>query len=325
MSAMNRTSASTSEPGLHPAEHVDCAVIVITYNNARHVEKLLASLPAACGNLKIRLIVVDNNSADETAAILKRSADDMIVIESKQNLGYAGAINLARPRTGSCSAVMILNPDLTLEPEAIVRLYQALDQPGVGIAVPMVLGGDGCLYLSIHHEPSLSRALGEALFGSHWADRPGWLSETTRDPRAYRYPGDVAWASGAAMLISAACDDAVGDWDDSRFFLYSEETDFASRARRYGYRVWYVPTACVRHENGGSGRSPALDALMAVNRVRYYEKYHRRPATSLFRAIVVFHHLLRATNPARRVALKALTRRSRWRDLPGGGTRPGQA
>ena len=48
-----------------------------------------------------------------------------------------------------------------------------------------------------------------------------------------------------------------------------------------GYRVRYVPTARARHEDGGSGRSPALGALLAVNRVRYYEKYHRRPATSL--------------------------------------------
>ena len=47
------------------------------------------------------------------------------------------------------------------------------------------------------------------------------------------------------------------------------------------------------HEDGGSGRSPELGALLAVNRIRLYEKYHRRPSTSLFRATVVLHYLLR--------------------------------
>ena len=56
---------------------------------------------------------------------------------------------------------------------------------------------------------------------------------------------------------------------------------------------------------------------MAVNRIRYYEKYHRRPATSLFRTIVALHYLVRSADPDQRVALKAVIRRSRWPGLPG--------
>jgi hypothetical protein len=55
---------------------------------------------------------------------------------------------------------------------------------------------------------------------------------------------------------------------------------------------------------------------MAVNRIRYYEKYHRRPVTSLFRAAVALHYLVRSANPDQRIALRAVMRRSRWRGLP---------
>jgi N-acetylglucosaminyl-diphospho-decaprenol L-rhamnosyltransferase len=318
------SSTGQTSPPVAEAKHgsnaplpnrVDCGIIVVTYNNARHIAKLLASLPGACGGLKTRCVIVDNNSSDETMAIL-RSRKDVVAVQADRNLGYAGAINLARARIGCCSSLMILNPDLVLEPKAIDWLYQALGEPGVGITVPMLLGDDGSLYLSLRREPSVSRALGEALFGARWPQRPGWLSETIRDRDAYHDPRDVAWAGGAAILVSAACSEAVGDWDD-RFFLYSEETDFAARARRCGYHVRYVPIARVCHEDGGSGRSPALAALLAVNRVRYYEKYHRRPATSLFRAGIALHYLLRSADPYQRVALKAVIRRSRWRDLPG--------
>lgn len=297
-------------------ERADCAIIIVCYNSARHIAALLDSLPAATCGLRTRCIVVDNDSPDDTLAVV-RSQAGVTAIEAGRNLGYAGAINLARARVGPCSSLLILNPDLVLEPGAVMALHRELGQPATGIVVPTLLDNDGVLYPSLRREPSLSRALGEALFGSHWPGRPGWLSETIREPDAYQRSQDVAWAGGAAWLISAACDDAVGDWDDGRFFLYSEETDFARRARRRGYRVRYTPAARVRHEDGGSGRSPALGALMAVNRVRYYEKYHRWPATVLFRAAVMLHYLLRAADPAQRQALRMLMRRSAWQRLPG--------
>ena len=60
----------------------------------------------------------------------------------------------------------------------------------------------------------------------------------------------VRKATGAALLMSAACDRAIGGWDE-RFFLYSEETDFAARARRCGYSIRYIPTARVSRESAG--------------------------------------------------------------------------
>lgn len=298
-------------------EHVDCTLIIVSYNSARHIARLFDSLPAAAAGLRTRCVVVDNNSQDETMDIV-RARTGVVAVETGQNLGYAGAINVGRMHVAPNSSVLILNPDLALEPRAITQLYRALDDPGVGVAVPMLLTEEGSLYLSLRREPSLTRSLGEALFGSHLPWRPGWLAETLRDRITYQRGQDVAWAGGAALLISAACNNAVGEWDAERFFLYSEETDFAARARRSGYRIHYVPMARVRHEDGGSGRSPALLALMAVNRVRYYEKYHGALTSFFFRSIVILHYLLRLTDPGERMALRTLIRRSRWRDLPGG-------
>src|SRR6266566_9517062 len=140
MSSTSRASVSVGAAGGKSSnqtlEHVDCGIIVVTYNNARDIERLLDSLPSAAGSLKIRCVVVDNNSSDETISIL-RSRNDIVTVEAMRNLGYSGAINLACTLIGPCSALMILNSDLVLEPQSIALLYQALDQPGVGIAVPM--------------------------------------------------------------------------------------------------------------------------------------------------------------------------------------------
>jgi N-acetylglucosaminyl-diphospho-decaprenol L-rhamnosyltransferase len=295
---------------------VDCAIVIVTYNSARHIGRLLDSLPAACQGVTTRCVVVDNGSADETAQLVRqRSA--VILVETGRNLGYAGAINVGRSHAGQHAALLILNADLVLEAGAATRLCAALAESGVGVAVPRLRNEDGSLYPSLRREPTPLRALGDAVFGSRLPGRPGWLGETIRTPGFYRREQSVAWAGGAVLIISAACFDAVGDWDSEHFFLYAEETDFAARARAAGFGIRYVPDAAVRHEGGGSGQSASLTALMAVNRIRYYEKYHRRPATSLFRAAVALDCLLRSSRPEHRHALGTVALRSRWRRLPG--------
>ena len=163
--------ADTSH-GRHGNEFVDCAVVIVTYNSVGRVSALLESLPAAAGHLSFRCVVVDNDSTDETVAVL-RSREDVSIIEPGENLGYAGAINLGRSSAGPCASVLILNPDLILEPGAVVRLLEALKEPTVGVAVPMLLNEDNSLYFSLRREPSPLRALGDALFGSRLPRRPG--------------------------------------------------------------------------------------------------------------------------------------------------------
>jgi GT2 family glycosyltransferase len=299
-------------------DRVDCAVVVVTYDSERDVARLLDSLPAAAAGLSVRTIVVDNGSADGTVALV-RDRGDATVVESGANLGYAGGINVGRRFTGACDAVLLVNPDLVLEPGAIAELWTTLSKPAVGAAVPMLVGLDGHREDTLRREPSVPRALGDALLGRRLPRRPGWLSETVRGERAYARPHPVAWAGGAAIMVSAACDEAVGDWDE-RFFLYSEEVDYAARVRAAGLRIQYVPTARARHREGGSGSTAQLVALQAVNRIRYVEA--RGGRARAFRAAVALHELLRSRDAGHRLALRTVLRRSRWTALPSAGHVP---
>ena len=259
----------------------------------------------------MRVIVVDNGSADDT---VKRVRDhpEVVCVETGANLGYAGGINVGRQHAGQCRALAVLNPDLILEPGALREMFTALDDPTVGLVVPMLLDFEGHRYPSLRREPTLASAIGDALFGHHFGRRPGRLSEIVRAESAYGYRHPVDWAVGAVMLISAACDRVVGVWDE-RFFLYSEEVDYAARVRAAGFRVDYVPQARARHRRAGSGHSHALVALKAVNRIRYFEK-HGKPASGM-RAVVLLHELLRSAAASHRAALLTVLRPSAWEPL----------
>ena len=298
------------------SSRVDCGIIVVTYNSASDLSRLLASLPAATEGLRIRTVVVDNASSDDTWEEAL-SHPEVLAVPAGGNLGYAGAINVGRDLVGPCDTVLILNPDLVLEPGSVVALFESLKASDAGVAVPMIIDEQGDLYLSLRREPTLMRAFGDACLGSRLASRPGWASEMIHDRAVYRRAQPVDWASGAVLLISEGCDGDVGPWDDRRFFLYSEETDFFRRARMADYQCVYEPQARAIHRLGGSGRSSELTALMAVNRVRYYEKYHDRTFSSLFRAVVALSELLRLAHPWHRSALCTVLRRRSWAKLPG--------
>ena len=265
---------------LKGAGHTDCAVVIVTYNSGHCIAGLLESLPAAAPGLTLRAVVVDNGSSDDTVRVV-RSSPGVTLVEAKANLGYAGGINAGRRAVGSYSALLVLNPDVVLEKGSITRMHAALSDPAVGVVVPALIDAEGRRFRSLRREPTLSRAIGEGLLGDHMGRRPGWLSEMVREDEAYQIPHSVDWATGAVFLIAAACNRKVGDWDE-RFFLYSEETDYAARDRAEGFRVEYLPAARAYHSGGASGQSSVLTALMAVNRIRYMEKH--RGQTRAFRA-----------------------------------------
>lgn len=320
-----RTLALRSAAGLRPGASTgsfvsvgraaDVAVLVVTYNSARDIDAMLSSLRHEAAGLRLRVVVADNDSTDHTVEVVRRHPD-VVLVDSGGNLGYAAGVNRALRAAGDAGAYLILNPDLQVRPGAIAAMFHDITS-GVGdVVVPRLEGPGGVHRWSLRREPSLATAVGDALFGSRWQQRPAAFAEIDSAPESYQFGHEVEWATGAAVMLSRETAIAVGDWDE-RFFLYSEETDFFRRAREAGAVTWYEPRATMMHAGGGSGSSTDLNALMAVNRIRYFRKHHAEPRAALFRAGVILHEVLRLSRPHRRGVLSAVIDEAQWDDLPG--------
>jgi GT2 family glycosyltransferase len=290
----------------------DVVVIVVTWNSADVLSAFLRSLPAALEGVRDwGLVVVANDSADDTLGVVRRTAPWASIVQTGRNAGYAAAINAGVASAAPSPAVLICNPDLRLSPGSVSRLVEALAVPGTGIAVPRLEDESGGLQPSLRREPTVRRALGEALLGGARAGRFAPLGEMVTDPRCYAEATTADWASGAAMLVSRHCLESVGPWDES-FFLYSEETDFALRARDAGFALRYVPGAVAVHIGGESGVSPRLWGILTRNRVELFRKRHGRVHTAAFRGAVALNEGVRAARSAtHRAGLRALLPRGR--------------
>ena len=214
----------------HPSATADITPVLVTYNSARI---LPWSLPALAGC--DRIVVVDNASADDTVATVRRLLPQARVIEAGRNLGFGRANNLGLEAVETPYA-LLLNPDARLEPDALVELREAARRwPDAAIIAPLLF------------------------------DAPGVMGDFFRGPfgaPASRKPpvpeGDLCaeFVTGAAMLLNMAPMRRVGFFDPW-FFLYFEDDELCLRVRRAGHPIIVAAAARVEHQVRQSSPSSA--------------------------------------------------------------------
>lgn len=281
------------------------AVIVVTWNSAAVIEGLVRSIQESRVAGSVRLVVVDNASRDDTVHMVRELMPNADVLQMGRNAGYAAGMNAGIAHAGDCGAYLLLNPDIRLGRNTIQIMLDELRESGAGIVVPKLVDEFGALRLSLRREPTVLRAWGEALLGGRRAGRFPLLGEVETRADVYARRTTADWATGAAMLISQECLDGVGSWDET-YFLYSEETDFALRARNAGFALRYTPLAVAVHFEGESHESSALFSLLTRNRVKLFRSRHGVLRTSAFWSGVFVGELIRANRPIRRAAAWAL-------------------
>ncbi|MFI6502165.1 glycosyltransferase family 2 protein [Nonomuraea typhae] len=293
------------------------AVVIVTYNSADVVGGCLASIVAGSEGVKlIDVVVADNASEDDSAAIAGDGGAR--VVEVGSNAGYAAGINaaVAALDLDELDCVYVINPDCRLRPGSILPLAEAAWR---GIAVPYMVNPDGSLQPSLRRMPSLGRAVVEAAIGGLRAGRIGKLGELVTHPSEYAEAREVAWATGAAMCMSARMLAELGPWEES-FLLYSEETEYCLRARDHGWATWYEPASVIEHIGGDSAVNPSLAALLMINKVRLFRRRRGPLAGGLYFLIVLLGELARAATgrkTSRKCVAWLLRPSLRWKSLPG--------
>lgn len=293
-------------------------VAVVTYNSAHLIPGLVESLGRGMGGTAYALVVADNSSSDGSADVVRSADPSARVVQMGRNAGYAAGLNAAVADAGSFRAVLVLNPDVRLASHCVPRLLSALEQPGVGVAVPRLEDGDGQLVESMRREPSALRAWADALLGARRAGRVPVLGEVVTGRERYERTALTDWAEGSTQLISAECWAAAGPWDET-FFLYSEETDFNLRARDAGHATAFVPEARAVHFGGESATAPALWSLVVVNKLRLYRRRHGLLLTGSYWLALVVREATRSVrgSVSARSALRVLFSSRALRSQPG--------
>ena len=247
----------------------DISVVLVNWNSGSDLASCVEQLRSGVGGRVDEVVVVDNDSSDESLARLETPVG-VTVIRAGRNLGFAAGANLGAQRCGS-ARILFLNPDARIMPGAIDLAADFLDNhPGVGIVGPFLVDGQG------DWQPSAGRfsVLGHLLLDTSLLRRP---PGTTRL---------VDWVHGAFMLMPRTLFEGLGGFDE-RFFMYGEDMDLCARAREAGFMTAIVAEARVVHYGNRSGAirfGDERDAEVVRGEMRFYA---RRGQLLLFRVIAI--------------------------------------
>jgi GT2 family glycosyltransferase len=245
------------------------AIIIVTYNSRQEIDACLESLVGHTAPFPTQITLVDNASADGTAAHVREKWPAVTVIDAGANLGFAKANNIAIRSTDS-DYVLLMNPDTVAPPGAIQTLVRGLAaHPEAAIAGARLLSPGGFPELSWGAPIGPWNELKQKIFSGLYHRKVRTI--VRRVDKLSRQPREVAWVSAACMVIRRADLDAVGLLDE-RFFMYTEDVDLCVQMAARGRKVLYVAGAEVLHHRGRS-RTPETARLYQHSHIAYYEKH----------------------------------------------------
>ncbi len=260
---------------------MDISFVIVNWNTKNLLLDCLKSVYETVTDICFEIFVVDNASDDGSVEAVKENYPDVIIIQNNKNLGFAAANNKAFKKSSGRYA-LLLNTDAILMPNAIKELFNFMEsQKDAAIACGQLLNPDCSKQNSIASFPSLltfifNETLLRILFPKKF---PSKLKD-------YKEPIEIDSGIGACLMVRKKAMDEVGLFDESYFFFF-EETDWALRMKKAGWKIFFVPEAKIIHKQGQSvGHSLKSRKLFYVSRYIYLKKWHGN-LFNLLKAIII--------------------------------------
>lgn len=270
----------------------DLGIVIVNWNTCDYLEKCLETVYASKGDFSYQVVVVDNKSDDNSAAMVREKFPQADLIVNNENLGYPRGNNVGLRHLGyhgqqavdadAPRYALLLNPDTELPPTALYEMTRFMDsRPDVGVAGPKLILNDGSLdkacrrgfptpIVSFYHYSGLAK-----LFPN--SKRFGWYNMTFADENEELEVDSVV---GAYMQVRKDAIEKVGLLDEV-FFMYGEDLDWAYRVKQAGYKVWYYPKVIVHHvKRAASSQSKKAQFEFWRAMLIFYRKHFRE--TTIF-------------------------------------------
>jgi N-acetylglucosaminyl-diphospho-decaprenol L-rhamnosyltransferase len=228
----------------------EVAVAVVSWNTRELLDRCLRSLEPVRRDGRAEVWVVDNDSGDGSAEMVRREHPEVELIAAEENLGFGRAVNRVAARTAA-PWIAAANADVELERGALSELLAAgRRHPEAGAVAPRLVLPDGSTQHSVHPFPTIPFT---ALFNSGLPGLSAALGDRLCLEGAWRPERErvVPWAIGAFLLVRRAAWDEVGGFSEAQW-MYAEDLDLGWRLARRGRTTVFVPSAVVRHHSRAS-------------------------------------------------------------------------
>ena len=243
-------------------------IIIPNYNGKHFMESCLASLQEqTCKNFEI--LVVDNASSDGSVEYMKGHYPEIKVIALDKNYGFSRAVNVGIKHSRT-PFVILLNNDTTVDPHYVEEMLKAIEKSPKIFSVSSKM-------IQMYH-PELIDSAGDLYTILGW----GVCRGSGRPISNYTETDEIFTACAGAAIYRRSAFARIGYFDENHF-AYLEDIDVGYRAKIYGYKNMYCPTALVYHVGSGtSGSKYNAFKVRLSSRNNIYLCYKNMPLLQLF-------------------------------------------
>ena len=238
----------------------DLSIITINYNG---LEDTCALIDTITFNDNMEVIVVDNGSKTDEAAIIQERYPQVKTIRSEQNLGFAGGNNLGI-KAAQGQYLYLINNDTVFDDFQVRPLIERLNTSStIGMVCPKI---------RFAWEPKPIQFAGYTPLSSVTL-RNKSIGYNEPDNGQYNTPHPTPYAHGAAMMIKRDALEQVGLMPEC-YFLYYEELDWSMMFTRGRFEIWYEPAATIYHKESQTtgANSPLKTYYICRNRLLFAQR-----------------------------------------------------
>lgn len=246
------------------------SVVILNYNVRYFLEQTIKSVQQAIRSIDAEIIVIDNNSEDESCAMVKELFPRIHLIENSENVGFSKANNQA-VAAAKGEYVCILNPD-TAVPHNIFTdcLNVAAGLPHMGAMGVRLMDGTGNFLPESKRNLPTPKASILKLLGLAKRKNSYYANDITDWQQ-----GEVDVLPGAFMLVKREVYTEVNGFDED-YFMYGEDIDFSYKLLAAGYRNYYYGNNGILHYKGESPQMDGayLDRFYGAMKIFYKKHYN---------------------------------------------------
>jgi len=273
---------------------IDVSIIIVSWNTRQITCECIGSICEQTSELKYEIIVIDNASTDNSAAMVKAEFPKVALIENSENRGFAAAnnqgITIAKGRY-----VLLLNSDTIVLNNAIAKAVAFADaHPEAAVVGCKVLNPDETLQSTCFMFPSILNMFLSTTYFYKLFPKSKFFG---REQMTWWYRNDVREVdvvTGCFMLVRREAIEQVGMMDE-QFFIYAEETDWCYRFKQAGWKIVFTPDAQIIHFGGGSSKQKQSEMTLQLRQsILLFMKKHKSFLTyTLARLLVASFFFLR--------------------------------
>lgn len=270
---------------------IKLSIIIVNYNVQYFLEQCILSVKAAAHDMNIEIIVVDNNSIDDSCEMVQMKFPEIQLIANLKNVGFSMANNQGVERaTGEY--ILILNPDTVIPEDTFERIIDfAQQQDNLGALGVKFIDGTGNFLPECKRNIPTVRIARKKILGNSNKYYAGQISENKNKK--------IEILSGAFMLMKRKIFLEIEGFDE-RYFMYGEDVDLSYKLLKNGFHNYYYGSTAIIHFKGESTIKDVVNLKHFYGAMNiFYRKYFKINhfynlfSNLLFKALTKYKSLFR--------------------------------